>query len=189
MLDQLLALAELQADVPPTRGGWDVSWWISAVLFEGWEGWWQTARQVAPREADRVRAFLEPAWGWRLPAVDVVHHDFGLSNVLARDGAVTGVVDWDDAGTGSRATDLASLLFDWHRLRLAGRQAAPGGGAKIASRISAVAGDKGLRCVIAYSAIDRIALTARRGHAAGTRAWHRVTSAVLDAVGRDEAGA
>jgi len=52
----------------------------------------------------------------------VVHGDLNLTNVLAADGAITGVLDWDDVGVGWRAADLAGLLFDWHRLRLAGAQ-------------------------------------------------------------------
>ena len=113
-LEDLLALVERQAGLGPVLGGWDVSWWLSVVLFDGWEGLWETTWQVAPREAARLRAFLEPAWGHRLPTGDVVHHDFGPHNVLAEDDTITGVVDWDDAGTGSRATDLASLLFARH---------------------------------------------------------------------------
>ena len=180
VLDRLLALTELQAGPLPARDGWDISWWISAILFDGWEGLWETTWQVAPQEAARLRAFLEPAWGHRLPAGDVVHHDFGLHNVLAQDDTITGVIDWDDAGTGSRATDLASLLFEWHRMLLGGKQPAPGGGEKIASRIAAIAGDDGLRCVVVYVAIDWIGLTAQRGDTAGTETYRQVTSAVLD---------
>jgi aminoglycoside phosphotransferase (APT) family kinase protein len=40
---------------------------------------------------------------------DVVHGDLNLSNVLARDGAITGIVDWDHIGVGSRALDLTEL--------------------------------------------------------------------------------
>jgi aminoglycoside phosphotransferase len=40
-----------------------------------------------------------------------------LSNVLTRDGVITGIVDWDHIGLGSRALDLTSLLFDWQRGR------------------------------------------------------------------------
>jgi Ser/Thr protein kinase RdoA (MazF antagonist) len=182
VLDRLIALTELQAGPVPASGGWDVSWWVSVILFEGWEGWWETARQAAPQVVGRLRAFLEPAWGHRLPAGDVVHHDFGLGNVLALDDAITVVVDWDDAGIGSRVIDLASLLFEWHHLLLSGQEAAPGGDAKITRRIAGIAEDNGLRCAIAYAAIDRLALTARRGDAAGTEIWRQVTSAVLDTV-------
>jgi aminoglycoside phosphotransferase (APT) family kinase protein len=55
-----------------------------------------------------------------LPTSDLVHGDLNLGNVLARGGAITGVVDWDAIGLGSRAVDLTGLLCDWQRLRLAG---------------------------------------------------------------------
>src|SRR5215472_8104402 len=84
------------------------SWWIGVVLSEGSEGWWEHADAAAPQTATRLQEFLEPARGHRLPSADVVHHDLGLGNVLARDGKITGIVDWDDAGTGCRAVDLAS---------------------------------------------------------------------------------
>lgn len=121
-LDALLALVELQADQGHGlgEGGWDISWWIGVVLFEGWEHWWDAAHLVAPRAGRRLRTFLQSAWGHRLPAADLVHGDLNLTNVLAEHGVITGVVDWDDLGVGCRAVDLAGLLFDWQRLRLAG---------------------------------------------------------------------
>lgn len=45
-------------------------------------------------------------------APDMVHADFNPSNVLVRDGAVAAVVDIGNAGCGTRATDLTTLL--WH---------------------------------------------------------------------------
>jgi hypothetical protein len=180
-LDDLLALVERQAGLGPALGGWDVSWWLSVVLFDGWEGWWDISRDAAPETTRRLQHFIAPAWGHRLPAADVVHHDFGLHNVLARDGAITGVVDWDDAGAGSRATDLASLLFEWHRVRLGDRAgAAPGGDQRIADRITAIAGDDGLRCTISYVAIASLALSAQRGDLQSVETWRRVTEAVLN---------
>jgi hypothetical protein len=185
MLADLLALVERQAGLGPALGGWDVSWWLSVVLFDGWEGWWDISQDVAPQATRRLRQFIEPAWGHRLAAADVVHHDLNLSNILVRAGAITGVVDWDDAGAGSRATDLACLLFEWHRLRLdRDAQAAPGGGDTIAGRIAAIAGDAGLRCTITYAAIATLALTARRGDARALDMWHQVTDDVLDSYAR-----
>jgi aminoglycoside phosphotransferase (APT) family kinase protein len=65
--------------------------------------------------APRVRA------GWRelttAPEV-LVHTDFWSGNVLARDGAITGIVDWSGAARGPRGYDVAwcrldlVLLFD-----------------------------------------------------------------------------
>ncbi len=45
-------------------------------------------------------------------APDMVHADFNPSNVLVRDGAVVAIVDIGNAGRGTRATDLTTLL--WH---------------------------------------------------------------------------
>jgi hypothetical protein len=45
-------------------------------------------------------------------APDMVHADLNPSNVLVRDGAVMAVVDIENAGSGTRATDLTSL--QWH---------------------------------------------------------------------------
>jgi hypothetical protein len=42
---------------------------------------------------------------------DVVHGDFHPENLLARDGRLTGVVDWDGAGRGDRRFDLVTLRF------------------------------------------------------------------------------
>ena len=45
-------------------------------------------------------------------APDMVHADLNPSNVLVRNGAVVAVVDIENAGRGTRATDLTTLL--WH---------------------------------------------------------------------------
>jgi Ser/Thr protein kinase RdoA (MazF antagonist) len=127
LLEQLFALVELQADPSLGPGGWDVSRWIATVVFEGWEGWWTAPSKAAPETTRRLRAFLEPARGHRLPVADLVHGDLNLSNVLALDGVITGVVDWDHVGVGSGALDLTSLLYDWQRLRLADEGQRDGG--------------------------------------------------------------
>jgi hypothetical protein len=80
MLADLLALVERQAGLGPALGGWDVSWWLSVVLFDGWEGWWDISQDVAPQATRRLRQFIEPAWGHRLAAADVVHHDLGTGS-------------------------------------------------------------------------------------------------------------
>jgi thiamine kinase-like enzyme len=56
----------------------------------------------------------------RLPGADLVHMDFGLHNVLFRDGEVAAVVDVEGIGRGPAAIDVATLLFSVH-----GRHAAP----------------------------------------------------------------
>ena len=44
-------------------------------------------------------------------APDMVHTDLNPSNVLVRDGAVVAVVDIGNAGSGTRATDLTTLVW------------------------------------------------------------------------------
>ncbi len=184
-LDRLLALVELQADQGRGlgEGGWDVSWWIGVVLFEGWEHWWDAAEAAAPQTSQRLRRFLRPAWGHRLPAVDLVHGDLNLTNVLSADGMITGVVDWDDVGVGCRAADLAGLLFDWHRLRLAGGEGlAPDGTQRLVRRIVEIAGDQGLRCVVAYGAVARLGMTAQRNESDALRTCRHVVDLLLDSL-------
>ncbi|MFJ2792212.1 phosphotransferase [Streptomyces sp. NPDC087290] len=50
----------------------------------------------------------------RLAGDDVVHQDFHHGNLLAVDGTVTGVIDWDGAGRGDRRFDLVTLRFGLH---------------------------------------------------------------------------
>ena len=187
-LDQLLGLIELQVAPDLGPGGWDVSWWVSVVLFEGWEGWWEGAEAAAPETAWRLRALVEPAWGHRLPPGDLVHHDFSVGNVLTDRGAITGVVDWDDMGLGSRALDLTSLLFDWHRLALDPEPSlASGEGDRLIRLIVQIAGWNGLRCTVAYGAIARLALAAWRGESSDVEIWTRATEALLESAARARA--
>lgn len=46
---------------------------------------------------------------------DAVHLDFHPGNLLAQDGTITGLVDWDGAGRGDRRLDLVTLRFGVHR--------------------------------------------------------------------------
>jgi aminoglycoside phosphotransferase (APT) family kinase protein len=57
----------------------------------------------------RIRRWLQPAWGLRLPPADYAHNDLTLSNILTDGEKITGVVDWDEFGLGSRALDLIAL--------------------------------------------------------------------------------
>jgi Phosphotransferase enzyme family len=184
-LDVLLGLVELQAGQGSSigEGGWDLSWWIGMVLFEGWEGWWDSAQAAVPEVSRRLRGFLEPAWGHRLPATDLVHGDLNLTNVLASDGVISGVVDWDNLGVGCRATDLAGLLLDWQRLRLVSQATlVPDGGERLVRQIVEIAGDQGLRCVVAYGAVARLGLAAQRNQADALNTWRHAVEALLDAL-------
>lgn len=41
----------------------------------------------------------------------LVHGDFGSNNILARDGSITGVIDWSEALLGDPLYDVANILF------------------------------------------------------------------------------
>lgn len=175
-LEALLALVELQRDLPVEPGGWDTAEWIERILFDRWEGWWEAAEAAAPETCRRLHAFVDPARGYRLPVGDLVHGDLNISNVLTERGTITGVVDWDAIGCGSRASDLAGLLFECHRLGLGATD-----GTRIVNRIVALIGDEGLRCAIGYGAVARLGLSAQRGEHADLATWCRVTDEILDA--------
>lgn len=47
----------------------------------------------------------------RYETADLVHFDLNPTNILVEDGAVSGVIDWQDPCAGDRAFDLVTLLF------------------------------------------------------------------------------
>ena len=55
-------------------------------------------------------ALLAPYKELGLPSGDLVHGDFNTCNVLAQDGRVTGIIDVEACGSGTRAVDYAWLL-------------------------------------------------------------------------------
>lgn len=60
----------------------------------------------------RLRRRPEPVWGLRLPPVDYARNDLNLSDILTAGERVTGVVDRDEFGLGSRALDLIASAMD-----------------------------------------------------------------------------
>lgn len=67
-------------------------------------------------DGDAVRVALERVDLEEYPIVaslprQIIHGDFGTSNVLVRDGRVIGVVDFEAAGPDVRAMDLATLIY------------------------------------------------------------------------------
>lgn len=70
----------------------------------------------------------------------MVHADLNPSNVLVRDYAVVAVVDIGNAGSGTRATDLVTLL--WHTVQ----DPLDDVRSRLWARILAVVGGEGRRC-------------------------------------------
>ena len=73
-------------------------------------------------------------------APDMVHADLNPSNILVRDGAVVAVVDIENAGSGTRATDLTTL--QWHTFQ----DPLDGVRRRLWTRILAWSAGRGRRC-------------------------------------------
>jgi aminoglycoside phosphotransferase (APT) family kinase protein len=154
MLDALLRLVELQAGAGIPAGDRDFTGYVANVLFDDWDEVWADAPRACAAAGplcERLRRWLEPVWGLRLPAPDYAHNDLNSSNILTDGTRITGVVDWDEFGLGSRALDLVVLAFDGER---SGDHAAAD---RLLARAAQVAGRDGLRCLVSYRAIAGLA--------------------------------
>jgi aminoglycoside phosphotransferase (APT) family kinase protein len=103
---------------------------------------------------------LQPVWGLRLPPADLANNDLNLSNVLTDRALITGVVDWDEFGLGSRALDLIALALDCER----GDHAAAD---RLLAQAARVAGGDGLHCLVSYRAIAGLAYLTHEWQAYG----------------------
>jgi aminoglycoside phosphotransferase (APT) family kinase protein len=191
ILAALLRLVELQAGAGIPAGDRDFTGYVANVLFDDWDEVWADAPRACAAAGPlcaRLRRWLEPVWGLRLPAPDYAHNDLNLSNVLTDGARITGVVDWDEFGLGSRALDLIALAFDCERC---GDRAAAD---RLLARAAQVAGGDGLRCLVSYRVIAGLAVFARERQAYGNPLGDEecaATLAILDRleVNRDPPGA
>jgi aminoglycoside phosphotransferase (APT) family kinase protein len=183
MLQQVLRLVELQADAETATEGRDFVGYITNVLFDDWDDVWTDAPRACAEAGPlcaRLRRWLEPVWGLQLAAADYAHNDLNPSNILTDGTRITGVVDWDEFGLGSRALDLVVLAFGCERF---GDRAAAD---RVLTRAAQVAGDDGLRCLISYRAIAALAHLAHEWRSYG-RSMADMScaevSAILDRLG------
>jgi hypothetical protein len=170
LLDRIIQLTELQAGAGAPAGDSgddgdrDFTGYVAHVLFDDWDEVWADAPRACPAAVslcDRIERWLQPVWGLRLPPTDYAHNDLNLSNILTDGAEVTGVVDWDEFGLGSRALDLVALALDGQR---GGDPAAAG---RLLDRAGQVAGPGGLRCLVSYRAIAALAHTHRERQSYG----------------------
>jgi Ser/Thr protein kinase RdoA (MazF antagonist) len=165
MLEAALRLVELQAEAGIPAGDRDFTCYVANVLFDDWDEVWADAPRACPAAGlvcARLRRWLQPVWGLRLPATDYAHNDLNLSNILTDGERITGVVDWDEFGLGSRALDLIALALDCER---GGGQAAAN---HLLVRAAQVAGGDGLRCLVSYRTIAGLATVTQQRQAYGT---------------------
>jgi hypothetical protein len=150
LLDEVLRLVELQADAGIPAGDRHFTGYVAHVLFDDWDDVWVDAARsaaAADRLCARLRGWLRPVWGLRLAPTDFATNDLNMSNVLTDGIQITGVVDWDEFGLGSRALDLVALAFDCAQL---GHWAAVD---RLLGRALSIVGPDGLRCLVSYRAI------------------------------------
>jgi len=162
LLEEMLRLVERQAGAAIPAGDRDFTGYIANVLFDDWDEVWTDAVRAGGAAGPlcaRIRRWLQPVWGLRLPPSDYAHNDLNLSNILTDGDQVTGVVDWDEFGLGSRALDLVVLALDCQE-----RGAHAAADRLLASAASAVGG-AGLRCLVSYRALAALAENTREGQA------------------------
>jgi aminoglycoside phosphotransferase (APT) family kinase protein len=120
---------------------------------------WAAHGQRAGPLCARIRRWLQPVWGLRLPPSDYAHNDLNLSNILTDGDQITGVVDWDEFGLGSRALDLVVLALDCQE------RGAHAAAHRLLSSAASAAGSAGLRCLVSYRALAALAENTREGQA------------------------
>ncbi|WP_327636966.1 aminoglycoside phosphotransferase family protein [Kribbella sp. NBC_00482] len=109
---QLIEICELQRDLLPEDR--DASWsaWSRGVVFDGWDGVWERVQAYDGEVGELLQRYGELCRPYRdeeLPHHDFVHGDLNMGNLLVADGRITGIVDIEAAGAGSRAYELVSL--------------------------------------------------------------------------------
>jgi hypothetical protein len=181
LLDGVLDLVERQAGAGVAAEDRDFAGYVANVLFDDWDEVWDDAPRSCPAAGplcERIRGWLQPVWGLRLPPADFTHNDLHLSNVLTDGERITGVTDWDEFGLGSRALDLVVLGFDCFRV---GEQQAAD---RVFAQADAVAGSDGLRCLVSYRMIAHLADDRREGQPIDTSpATVEAFSSILDRLG------
>jgi Ser/Thr protein kinase RdoA (MazF antagonist) len=183
LLDEVLALVGRQADAAIPAGDRDFTGYIANVLFDDWDEVWADAGRAGGASGPlcaRIRRWLEPVWGLRLPPADFAHNDLNLSNILTDGERITGVVDWDEFALGSRALDLVVPALDCERF------GAPAAADRLLAAAASAVGDAGRRCLVSYRALASLAEDTREG--VEPQADILAISAVLDRLTADAPG-
>lgn len=87
----------------------------------------------------------------------MVHADFKPDNVLVRDGTVVAVVDIGNAGSGTRATDLATL--QWHTFE----ESLDGARQQLCARMIDLVGWEGTAVLVGTQILTQIEFPIRQG--------------------------
>jgi aminoglycoside phosphotransferase (APT) family kinase protein len=116
LLDALLDVVERQRHIAGSSSqDWAAYIWRS--VFSDSSRWRAALARHSPdaqAAGDSIARLAAPFAGVRLADGDLVHMDFGLQNLLVRNGALVAVVDLEGIGRGAAAIDLVTLLFSAH---------------------------------------------------------------------------
>jgi hypothetical protein len=164
LLDQVMEAVELQAEAgDPGEDPWS---YVAAVVFDDVEGWWQAARARGPEAAalcDRLARWVRQIPPAR-PRQDFVHLDLNFTNILAKDGKLTGIVDLDHLGNDDRSVDLVTLIFNYEEDRRDTGRAPPAGALEHLRRaVLRISGEAGWRKAVTFRAIADLAWTGLQG--------------------------
>ncbi|GAB3427436.1 aminoglycoside phosphotransferase/kinase family protein [Flindersiella endophytica] len=149
---QLVEVVERQAGLDPDPGHNWSPYVTRCAREEGPDDPRRVVRGLGTPGAELLDHFDAVLTGYgdiALPAGDLVHGDFNTCNVLAHDGEITGVIDLEAFGSGTRAVDYAWLLREAHV-----RGAEPEAIAMIRRAGEAVAGPGVLAVCAAATAFD-----------------------------------
>lgn len=100
---------------PPGADGWGAS--VVKTLTIGVDGWamhepMRTGGRRSAAVLDRIEAVGADADATWFPTTGLVHLDLHTDNVLADDGRLTAIIDWDGACAGDPRFDLVRYAFD-----------------------------------------------------------------------------
>src|SRR5690348_12038354 len=96
LLGDLIGLITRTAGAPPGPHRNDLGYWVPAAVFEDAAGYWRTAMAMGPAVAgfcQRLRAWAGRPSSGQAPGHGYVHVDLNLSNILVRDGHLSGIID------------------------------------------------------------------------------------------------
>lgn len=95
----------------------DLSVLVKDVVFEGRYGKSHKLETLSPetRELmDQVRGSVKGLEDLPLTHGDIVHGDFSYHQAMVKNGNITGIIDWQEAGCGDWLIDLTRLIYSLH---------------------------------------------------------------------------